>query len=297
MIAKQKTSLSDYATDVYSVFHDISRDSAYQLKRSATIFENWAAGRGDGLNHIGAITDEALSLCLKDLREQYAQATLRKMRGDWLTLLKAAAADELCVEPKKVRSIAKPKPKPRAWTQTQVEAIVESALKYEGRSSVHTIELGRFFAAIVATAWDTGLRKQDLHELTQEMVSADGRVRITQNKTDDEHFCRISADTLLLLRSIQRRRPLAWPGADCQFYYHWHRIIERAKVPTLGAMHAIRKSGSTEVARIAPGLETRFLGHTSPQADAHYVDKSLAGGAAPMPTPLRMPKSGKSKAV
>jgi len=285
MIAATKTRLSAYVTDTYAVFRDIADDSIYQLRRSADIYELWCKRIGCNDAHVETITDESLSRCLMDLRGAYSQTYLRKIRGDLVTVLRAAADDGLREPPRKVRPIAKVKPKPRAWTQEQVTAIVAASFDYRGfaRSG---FDLKTFFAAIAMTAWDTSLRKEDLHSIEQRMIRDDGRITIVQAKTDEEQYCRVNLSTLRLLRSIAREQPLAWPLSDCQFYYHWRRIIAASGVPPFGAMHALRKSAATEVARLFPGAETRFLGHTTPAADAHYIDRSLLADSAVSPAAI-----------
>lgn len=103
------------------------------------------------------------------------------------------------------RPIAKVKPKPRAWTQEQVTAIVVASFEYGGfaRSG---FDLQTYFAAIAMTAWDTSLRKEDLHSIEQRMIRDDGRIAIVQHKTDEEQYCRVNSSTLRLLRSIPLTR-------------------------------------------------------------------------------------------
>lgn len=287
MIAVSKTRLSAYVTTTYAVFRDIAEDSVYQLRRSADIYELWARRVGCDAEHVETITDESVSRCLMDLRGAYSQSYLRKIRGDLMTLLRSAADDGLRAAPRKVRPIAKPKPRPRAWTQEQVTEIVAASFAYRGYARCG-IDLRTYFAAIAMTAWDTSLRKEDLHSIEQRMIRDDGRITIVQGKTDEEHYCRVNPPTLRLLRSIRRERPLAWPLSDCQFYYHWKRIITASGVPPHGAMHALRKSAATEVARVSPGAETRFLGHTTPAADAHYIDRSLLADSSIAPAEIKI---------
>lgn len=287
MIALSKTRLSAYVTTTYAVYRDLADDSVYQLRRSADIYELWAKRIGCDAEHVETITDESVSRCLMDLRGAYSQSYLRKIRGDLATLLRAAADDGLREPPRKIRTIAKPKPKPRAWTQEQVTAIVAASFAYSGRAR-SGFDLQTYFAAIAMTAWDTSLRKEDLHSIEQRMIRDDGRITITQAKTDDEHYCRVNMPTLRLLRLIEREKPLAWPMSDCQFYYHWNRIVKASGVPPHGAMHALRKSAATEVARLNPGAETRFLGHTTQAADVHYIDRSLLADSAITPAALQI---------
>lgn len=287
MIAVSQTRLSTYVTATYAVFRDLGEDSVYQLRRSADIYEFWAKRTGLGSEFVEEITDESLSRCLMDLRGAYSQAYLRKIRGDIATVLRFAADDIGRAVPKKIRPIAKPKPKPRAWTLQQVTAIVEASYKYDGEARCG-LDLRVYFAAIAMTAWDTSLRKEDLHSISQSMISETGRITIVQEKTDDEQYCRVNPETLRVLRAIPREKPLAWPLSDAQFYYHWNRIIVLSGVPPYGAMHALRKSAATEVARANPGAETRFLGHTTPAADVHYIDRSLLADHSIAPTSIKV---------
>jgi hypothetical protein len=51
-------------------------------------------------------------------------------------------------------------------------------------------------------------------------------------------------------------------------------------------MQRIRASAGTHVAIHQPGMETRFLGHTSPKADRNYIDGKRLSHLAITPGPL-----------
>lgn len=279
MIVGNDCSLSAYV-DRYAVQREISDSSVYQLRRSALIFERWA---GEPID-VGAITDDQLSRWLYDLRNQYAQATLRKIRGDVLTLLRDAAEAGLCDPPKRVRKIARPKPNPQAWSASEVAVIIEAATRLRG-VLVDGRRRADYFSALFLAAWETGLRRSDLFRLRQRDIGDGGRIVLTQKKTGDAHVAHVRPDTVARLRRLGDT-PLSWPSTNRLFYYWFDKVVAASGVPPHGGLHCIRASGATDVALHQPGRQTRFLGHTTPAADSHYLDRRIIEAAPIMPTEI-----------
>jgi len=69
--------------------------------------------------------------------------------------------------------------------------------------------------------------------------------------------------------------PLRWPGNARQFYRHWERIVQVAKVRR-GALQQIRRTAATYLAKDDRSAVQQFLGHSSPSMQKHYIDESQA---------------------
>ncbi|HWA98097.1 MAG TPA: hypothetical protein VG713_06370, partial [Pirellulales bacterium] len=80
--------------------------------------------------------------------------------------------------------------------------------------------------------------------------------------------------------------PLARPCCHSRFYDWWHRLKLMAHVFSDGALQQIRRSGATEVARVNREMATRYLGHTTAQADKFYLDLQRIHIETVAPSPL-----------
>lgn len=287
MIAITANGLADYVSSDYAVTHDIDASSVYQLCNSARIFERWHGGPCS----VSDVTEEQLSRCLMDLREEYSQVTLRKLRGDLLCILRDAAESGArgTLKESRVRKIAKVKPQPKAYSHEQAQAIIQACLSLPGYLS-DGIPRGLKIATIGNVAWDTALRRGDLRRLSQEHFSAAGIVQIAQKKTGEPIVRGVDAATLAMVRRCGPM-PCNYPGANKAFYYWWDKAIEIAGVPHLGSLKAMRKSAATDVRRINRGAETEFLGHTTTAADVNYIDHGLIETNPTRPTPLNLAES------
>lgn len=295
MIAATSVALSDYAQTVYAVENDISDGTAYVLERRAKMFEEWAVeatANGQPWHEArraaidaASITDWMLSCCLRDLRSRYAPSTLRNARADWITLLRSAARDGIAVRPKKVRRVKKPKPDPKAYTPEQAERLIATLFATPGTFPDGTPR-GLMLGCIGLVAWDTGLRLGDLRRLEQGDFQSTGVVAIKQKKTGEMVISAVYADTLAIVRRLGDN-PCRSPVEKRAFYRWWAKAVAAASVPHLGGLHALRRSGATDVARTQPGAETRFLGHTTPSADVNYIDRAILETSPIKPTQLK----------
>lgn len=282
MIRKSRLLFSEYARSEYPIYRDLSAGSVYQLRRSAEIFESWA-----GWTPVDEITERDLSLCLHDLRDRYSPKTLHRIRGDWLTLLRGARRDGLRrrrFKFSKVRRVKKPRPNPQAYTPEQMQILVAAMLAIPGVLQDGLRKRGEYFAAFCKLAYEVGsLRKGDIHGLEQHDFLADGTVAKVQSKTGVVGLGRVEPDTLALVRRLGPQ-PFRWIGNRSRFWHWWEIGRVASGLPKLAATKTARKSGATAVAREQPGAETRFLGHTTPTADQHYIDLRLATTSPPRPT-------------
>lgn len=284
MIAPRTKLLSDYVRDDYAVCNDLKPSSVYQLYRSARIYEEWAGEHAA----LELINERRLSRCLMELKSKYAAKTLHKIRGDWLTLLKAASDDGYCrrVRRRKIRPIKKPKPRPFAYTPEQAAALVSALLLLPGN-----LRDGRrrstYFATFAKTCWESGLRKQDIEGLNQHNFDDRGRIFLTQSKTDEPHKAAVQLDTLQQIRRLGPK-PFRILESPAVFWRWWNKGLVAAGLPAKKgkATKAMRISGATDIARTDRAAATKYLGHTTPAADPFYLDERLLGGDPVQPTRL-----------
>lgn len=281
MISATQT-IRAYVRHEYLLTHALRKNSAYQLNRSVECFV-----RTIGYEPVvSKLCDSLVNEWLLKAQEQYAPKTLHKMRGDILAVWRDAFDAGHCETlPKRVRKIKVPKPCPEAWTPEEVSRLV-AACRFLPGTLKNGVRRCDYFAALISAAWDTGLRRGDLWRLNRRWIRPDGSLALSQLKTGDQHVARLSLETLTLLGLIDEYLPLEWPQAPRLFYYWWRRLKLLANVTTDGAMQRVRVSAATEVERQREGNATRFLGHTTPKADVHYLDRTLIPGKATTPGPL-----------
>lgn len=269
-------SLSDYLQNRYSITHPLAVSSAYQLQRTCRIFEGWLRANDYPTDDLLAFDELVLSEWIKWLEGQYAPRTVYKHRGDIKTIL-ADARDFYKAPPlrsARIRCPDVPPPNPDAWTVNVAREIIYAARKLPGRLK-NGVRRSVYFEAIYRCAWRLLLRRQDLWEVPLANFLEDGRVYRIQNKTKVLVAGRLGPTELELIYSMGTDPPLAWPQGESQFYYWSERLKELAGVSDEGHLQRFRKSAATDVARYDRTSVTKVLGHTTPAADAFYVDEKL----------------------
>lgn len=254
---------------------------AYQLDRSCRILAEWL-----GCDPVLADLDgDVLSAWIRADAERYAPRTAHRHRADVLGVIRDAAAEGFCEKPGRVRPVRRPAPNPRAWTPAEVSRILAASYRLEFGYPCRRRPPKTYWPALIRTAWETGLRRGDLLRIRQADVRDDGTVAVVQGKTGTPIVRWIEPETVRLVRGLGANC-LAWPLAIQTLARHVARIVREARVRPLGGLHALRRSGATDVALHSPGRQTAFLGHSGPGADRHYIDQSIVAERI-MPTRLR----------
>ena len=277
----------------YLLAHRVSAGAAYQLRRSLALFRSYL----DREPTIADFRPDLVSDWLRGLEPDYSLRTIKGHRANLLTLWRDAAASGCVDYPFRVRVYRSPRPNPAAWTPAELRQLLAACALTIGRLPVGASEsrkraknrehsgppVADYFAAIIRAAYETGLRFSDLIELRRKDFHATGAISIVQRKTGDQHTARLTAATLGIVLDLPGDKPLAWPLARSSFYREFDRIRTAAGVRKIGAMHAIRRTGATQVAIVSPDKVQRFLGHRTPGCQVHYVDRSQIPAAAVEP--------------
>ncbi len=281
-------SLREFFEDIYVRDRPLRPQSVRQLRMSINAVNKWH-GRPALLSDL---SDDFLNRWLVSMETKWAPKTIRRRRGDILSVWRHAVVRGVVeIPPLWIRKIKVPQPVPEAWTLGELRMIL-MATKRLPRWFPNGIQQGQFWAAFVHTAYDTGLRQGDLLSLRRKQIAADGRLTIVQSKTLQGHVCRVRPDTLAAIDAIfppARSLIFAWPYCREVFYTHWRKLLMLAGLPTgrHQGMQKLRRTSATHLERVAPGYATVHLGHRSADlAKRHYIDASIAYRQRPLPPPV-----------
>ena len=230
----------------------------------------------------------------------------RSRRGPLLLLVRYA--NDLGLVPKfegrirKIRIVRKP---PVAWTSDEVQTLLKLCLDeniivkkcakegaiHHNSKNANTLRcgtrIGLFLAGIVAVAWDSTLRLGDVLELkwSDLTIDVDGtaRAQVTMSKTGYIQPITLSAETVQILREVQRSRNeptekiLDWPYRK-EKLYSWVVAFVKLSGIRPGTLRFIRRGSASAAEHIERGAGRAALGHRSDWvAGAHYLDPTIVG--------------------
>jgi integrase len=172
--------------------------------------------------------------------------------------------------------VRKPQPLPIAWTIAELRAILAACQLVPGVFRRTGARRAAYLVALVLAAYESGLRRSDLWGLTRGQIRPDGTIVLRQRKTGAPHQPRLRPETAALVLALPGDRPLACPESKpTRFYRLWATVIAAAQVRP-GCLQQLRRSGATHLASAHPEAVQRYLGHSSPEMQRHYVDWSIA---------------------
>lgn len=277
------TSLAEF-TEHYVSNRDVSDAYAEQLR--------WMAARLQ--RSVGDIRacDFSLDLVnayLRGTRAAYSPESRKSQRRMLLTLWQAAADEGLTPDPprRKVMRIRVPDKIQTAWTQAQVERLLDAADRLTGEFS-HGIACRHYWRSYILAAWDSGLRGCDLRRLTRKAIDADGHCMVVQHKTGHAIRVAFRRSTLIAIdRTFPPRRDLVWPmwGRLEAWRRAAHRLVAAAGLR--GSIGMLRHSSGTAVELVHRGRGHEHLGNTRQVFERHYLDHSQLPFSRPLPPPLK----------
>jgi integrase len=146
-----------------------------------------------------------------------------------------------------------------------------------------TLDLSRaeYFSTLIRVAWDSGLRRRDLHKLRTRDLQPEW-VHY-QQKTAKPVRVRLRASTLDVVKRWARRPDaVLWPlwGTDEVFRSTFAKIVRTAGIPP-GPFKRIRKSSGTAAEAACPGAGHLLLGNTRRVFERHYLDAAQVAGPQP----------------
>ena len=283
--------LLEYFEDVYSLERELGIYTTYQYRNAIRRFEQWC-GLPVQLNEL---SEPLLSRWIRHEQElgQLGARSIKNKRADILTVWRHASRKGLATRPSEdVRSVKVDKPVPRAWDMEELKkllAVAEKAPGYFGNG----LPRREYLWALLKTAYETGLRRDDLFRLdVARDIDAQGRISTIQGKTRQGHTPAIRVDTREALLRLRDRlkldgyryadTPLRWMHEPRDMYHWLKKLCGQAGID-YGALQHLRRTGATHCEREQPGSAMSYLGHKTPGlAYAHYVDARLS-------RPPRMP--------
>lgn len=236
-----------------------------------------------------ALANKGLSPATVNKRLRHVRAVLRRLSGQWdrnpggLGFLPRTPYTRFLKEPAKL---------PRTLTTGQLAKLYAAC---EGATWPAEQKTGitprNFWRAIVVTAYNTGLSKEDLFGLKHEAVDFErGLITVVRGKTGrvvriplNEALCRALTS---IWRPAQRDELFYVTQSNRQLYGQWHAIQKAAGIdpdPVQGyfGFHDLRRTCATELERLAAGAGTFVLGHSNPSVTwKFYRNPSVATRAA-----------------
>lgn len=267
---RAECSLRDWLDD-YVQSHDITEETAAYYRRSVRVAEGW---HGAPLT-LDNLSDRIVnSIVVSMLESGRSPNYVRSIQQALLALWRDAAVADMCRPPRRIRTIRCSRHRPAVWTPQDIRDILASAGRLRGTLGRSGLCRRSYWSTLIRTAWDTGLRRKDLHRLTRADLT-DGAVWM-QHKTDKPVRLRLRASTL---EAIDRwgRLPddVLWPlwGSETAFQAAWRSLIWHAGVQP-GPFRRIRKSAGTAAEEVQPGAGHFLLGNTRAVFEHHYLDES-----------------------
>lgn len=255
-----------------------------------TAIRSLCAFAGGGVR-IWDLTDELLSEWGADmLARGLSPVTINGRRSQIERIWRHARRKKLVAEDPCTYRIPQRANIPDAWCLEDLSSLIAATscqtFDHPMRNGVH---VGRYFKALILTAYDTGFRRGDLLALRRSDVQANGMITIVMNKTGLPTTRAVRPATLAAISAtFPPDRELIFPGLGHTRTYHklFRRLLQVAGLPCGGRnqLQKLRRTAASHLERIQPGSASALLGHRSPQmARMHYIDPRIATTQPPLP--------------
>jgi hypothetical protein len=221
------------------------------------------------------ISDDQVNRALLSLqRAGRSPHYLRSVKAAVVAVWRDAADSGYCQPPGRIRTIRTTPPCGVVWTHDQVQQLVAAARMLQGEFRHLPLARAWYWETLIRAAWDSGLRRRDLHRFRRCDLSDDFIWR--QQKTKRPVRVRLRASTLARIDAWGRGRlAVLWPlfGTGTAWDAAWRQLVGLAKIP-YGPFKTIRKSAGTAAEAQQPGAGHLLLGNTRGVFERHYLDAS-----------------------
>lgn len=239
--------------EAYILTRDIEPDTETYYKRVGSVFRAWYGGDPSESD----LTPELISRFLRDKQKAGRSSHYLKSLRNGLMAVLAEIIDS-----RKVRPVKLEKLKPRSWTYDDVRGLIAA-------TAVLPCYKRRYYQRVVATAWHTGLAKNDLDRLTRRDVLPDGTVWFDRHKTGETVVVWMPPEILDGLPLTGPLFPRRWSNE--QFRRDFKRVVQAAKL--VGTFKKLRKTSGTE-ADIRTGKGHVHLANSRKVFEKHYLDET-----------------------
>lgn len=231
---------------------------------------------------LGCLSDQLLNGILAAMAKKGLSAEYcRGVRNAVAALWRDAAEQDIIQPPRKLRRIREEKKPVLTWSLEQVGRLMAEAGKLSGKFRNTEIDRAPYFTSLIRMAWDSPLRRRDLHRLTGVDIQPD--FVWTQHKTRKPVRVRIRPTTLAAIATLGRRpEALVWPlwATDTAFDQTFKKLVRGAGLPP-GPWRTIRASAGTAAEVLCPGSGHLLLGNTRRVFERYYLDASQVAGPQP----------------
>jgi integrase len=214
-------------------------------------------------------------------------STVNSKRRTLLTLWRAAADDDLCEWPRRVRRFPETKHIPSAWTIEEIARLIEETRYCPGQVPGVNIRWCDWWTALVTTLFVTGCRVSPMLTTRSKDVDLEAkRLTVVIPKVHCEQMFSLTTEAVDAIRPIyDRQRELVWyyPFRKDQLWREFRKIVEAAGLEArkyrAELFHRLRRShisyvaakGGHEAARLAAGhADIRMT-------EKHYLDPRISG--------------------
>ena len=268
-VPKEPVSLLEWVDTKYRYTHTITPATIKGYCTSMRAAGNWANMELTTEN----ICDQVLNTIIMTMEaSKRSPHYIRSLRSAVLAIWRDAADSGMCEPPRKIRTTRSVIKCPVIWTPEEVGRLAIAPRAFNGNFRTLPLSRALYWETLIRVAWDTGLRRLDLHRLTLADIKPD--FEWTQHKTRKPVRVRLRQTTL---EKIERwawtdEGPL-WPmwGSDNAFRQDWFRIVRLSTV-VYGPFKKIRKSVGTAAEIECPGAGHYLLGNTRAVFEKSYLD-------------------------
>ena len=173
---------------------------------------------------------------------------------------------------------------PKAFLVDEVARIFEASESLKG--SIAGLPARLWWRSLLAACYDTGARIGVLLSIPTTGIDEESTALVLPAKTQKNHrgqLLKLHPDTIALCNSLIKVEPdrdllWPWPFGRRVVYKHFHRILDRAEVPTWSGtgslFHRLRKS-TASYTEAAGGDASAQLGHSSKAVTRRYLDPRI----------------------
>lgn len=237
---------------------------------------------------IGQVSREHLIDFLQSLHSDGRSAeTVNNKRRELLTVIRAAADEELCEVPRRVPRAAPLRREPTAWTLAEVSRLLQVAGQQPGKVGKAPARL--YWPALILAVFDSAGRIGAIRRAIPMDYRADPPallLRAENAKTRTARWCPLSqqADTAIsaLLASYPAppRLLFDWQFHPNVLWTHFRRLAESAGILAertgRGLFHKLRRTSGSLV-EAAGGDGARHLGNTRAVFERSYLSPAIVG--------------------
>ena len=177
-------SLRRYFDIDYVAWRDLTKRTIEHYHASIKSLEKFC----DYVVMLDDLTDDLVNSFLLDKQDRGNKPrTVASARTDIMALWRSAVQDgKIDALPRRVRRIKVPREIITAWSLDEMTALVRAAESIESYSTFGTVTIhrGKLLKAYILVGWDTGLRRGDMLRLKRSDIQDDGRIDLTQTKTE-----------------------------------------------------------------------------------------------------------------